>query len=93
MTVQSAPGALNQLATTIHRIFGTCSSGLKCIIRESNSGNDSARIASLGEDSRICIWDLETGKLITRLEAHPGASVWTADWNSNLGVLVSSILL
>jgi len=39
-------------------------------------------IASLGEDSRVCLWDFKTGELISKIDAHPGASIWTGDWNA-----------
>lgn len=44
---------------------------------------DSSLIASLGEDSRICLWNFENGQLISKIDAHPGASIWAGDWNSN----------
>lgn len=58
------------------------------VIRTEQRQDDLGRIVSLGEDSRICVWDLATGKLVSKLEAHPGASVWTADWNHHLSALV-----
>ena len=39
-------------------------------------------IATLGEDSRICLWDFGNGQLVSKIDAHPGASIWAGDWNS-----------
>lgn len=51
-------------------------------------GNDPGLLASLGEDSRICLWQLDSGKLMSTIEAHPGSSVWAATWNSDANCLV-----
>ena len=56
------------------------------VIRENPS--DCGLIASLGEDSQICLWDLSSGKLFSKFEAHPGTSVWDAVWDSRRRVLV-----
>jgi WD40 repeat protein len=57
------------------------------VIRQ--SPDDQGRIASLGEDSRICLWNLVSGELLTQIEAHQGSSVWAADWIPSLNTLVS----
>lgn len=56
------------------------------IIRQNQC--DSGLVASLGEDSRICLWDLTSGKLVSKFDAHPGTSVWAAVWDSRLQLLV-----
>lgn len=57
------------------------------IIRQHSS--DPGQIASLGEDSRICLWDMATGKLHSKFDAHLGTSVWTAEWNVQQKLLVA----
>ena len=57
------------------------------VIRQ--SPDDQGRIASLGEDSRICLWNMVSGDLLTKIEAHQGSSVWAADWIPSLNTLVS----
>lgn len=56
------------------------------VIRQSQ--DDPALIASLGEDSKICLWNLTTGNLFTKFDAHPGTSVWAADWDPQRNILV-----
>ncbi|XP_046645596.1 WD repeat-containing protein 6-like [Daphnia pulicaria] len=58
------------------------------IIRQNQC--DSGLVASLGEDSRICLWDLTSGKLVSKFDAHPGTSVWAAVWDSRLQLLVTA---
>ena len=60
------------------------------IIRQNQC--DSGLIASLGEDSRICLWDLMSGKLVSKFDAHPGTSVWAAVWDSRLQLLVGYLV-
>ena len=40
-------------------------------VRELVSYAEGTRIASVGDDMRLCLWDAETGKLIQELEGHP----------------------
>ena len=54
-----------------------------------NSVMDSGQLVSLGEDSRICLWDLESGQLNLKFEAHPGASVWSSSWSNYHRLLVN----
>lgn len=58
---------------------------------------DPALLASLGEDCRICIWDLTSGTLVSKFDAHPGTSVWAAEWDPLRKLLVryglSSIII
>lgn len=54
---------------------------------------DSALIASLGEDSRVCLWDLTSGILFSKFDAHPGTSVWAAVWDQLRKLLVCYGLL
>lgn len=56
------------------------------VIRQSEG--DPGLIASLGEDSKICLWNLTTGTLSSKFDAHPGTSVWAADWNPLEKILV-----
>lgn len=74
-----------------HQLYGHEARVWNSIVIRGTDG--SVRIASLGEDSKICLWDFETGKLMSKLEAHPGASVWAADWNPHLNLLVRSFLM
>ncbi|KAL7289608.1 hypothetical protein TKK_0016464 [Trichogramma kaykai] len=39
-------------------------------------------IASIGEDSRICFWNL-SGELLHKIEAHQGATIWCIDISVN----------
>ncbi|KAI9558766.1 hypothetical protein GHT06_015555 [Daphnia sinensis] len=51
---------------------------------------ESALVASLGEDSRVCLWDLTSGTLVSKFDAHPGTSVWAAEWDPLRKLLVSA---
>jgi len=47
------------------------------------------QLVSLGEDSRVCLWDMGSGQLNLQFEAHPGASVWSSSWSTSLCSLVT----
>ena len=53
-----------------------------------NSAEDSQLVASLGEDSKICIWNLVTGRLVANFEGHHGSSIWAGEWIPSLESMV-----
>lgn len=59
------------------------------VVMRQNQG-DSALVASLGEDSRVCLWDLTSGTLFSKFDAHPGTSVWAAVWDQLRKLLVTA---
>nr|CAH0107907.1 unnamed protein product [Daphnia galeata] len=72
-----------------YELYGHEARVWNCVIIRQNQC-DSGLIASLGEDSRICLWDLMSGKLVSKFDAHPGTSVWAAVWDSRLQLLVTA---
>ena len=59
------------------------------VVPGQSAGDGCRRIATLGEDSRICLWNLTSGDLLGQCEAHQGASVWSLDWIAERNSLVS----
>lgn len=94
-SVESRPGEAADDETDPWAMFETCTIRpqyelyghearvWKSVIIRQSISDESTLIASLGEDSRVCLWDLPTGRLLCKLDAHPGASVWAADWDAH----------